>query len=359
MGRKEANKQPGTLPAAWYHDPAIFGRERDTIFARHWTPVARLAQLGSPGDFVTAEIAGRPIFVIRDRAGRINGFHNVCRHRAGPIVSAEAGRCDVLRCRYHGWVYGQDGRLVKAPGFAESREFERGNFDLFPLRTATWNDLVFAALDRDGGGLESWLGDIVEAARDFPPIAAMIFRREAVVEGNANWKAYGDNSVEGYHLPFVHKSLSRSLKEDRVDIDTYENGGFVGFKVQYGALGAGGKGRGFWIYKFPGVLLHFSEQAFNIERVVPIAPGRIRLIRWFWALETGPEGPDDEAEIEASIAVMHEDLGICEAVQRNLEAGVYSVGRLSPTAEKGTIFFQALVRAALDGAAHIPRASGR
>ncbi len=332
---------PETLPARWYHDPAVFARERELIFARHWTLLARLDQLARPGDFVRASLAGRPVFVIRGRDGGLKGFHNVCRHRAGPLVRADAGHCDVLRCGYHGWVYDHDGALVKAPNFIDDSGFDRGGFHLFPLRTALWNGLVFATLDDSAPDLEAWLGDIVAIAADFPALETMTFQREVVMEGQANWKTYGDNSVEGYHVTMVHKALDQALAPDSVTIEAYENGKFVGFDVRYGQ-GPRGSGRGFWIYQFPGLLLHFGADSLNIEQVIPEGPGTIRLVRWFWAL--GPGNPDAMAE---STQVMREDLAICEAVQRNLQAGVYRTGRLSPQAEPGTIFFQRLVREAL------------
>ena len=43
---------------------------------------------------------------------------------------------------------------------------------------------------------------------------------------------------------------------------------------------------------------------------------------------------------------MDEDVGICEAVQRNLESGIYDTGRLSAVKEPGTVYFQELVRRA-------------
>ena len=47
---------------------------------------------------------------------------------------------------------------------------------------------------------------------------------------------------------------------------------------------------------------------------------------------------------------MDEDLAICAEVQRNLEAGMYETGRLSPEKEPGTIFYQSLAREALEAA---------
>jgi choline monooxygenase len=66
-------------------------------------------------------------------------------------------------------------------------------------------------------------------------------------------------------------------------------------------------------------------------------------------------GESAAAEREAALAmcarVTEEDRRICEAVQRNLRAGVYRSGRLSPRHENGVFAFQQRVRAALDASA--------
>ena len=344
---------PETLPAAWYHDAAVFQRERQAIFARNWSLIGRLEKLARPGDYVAGEVAGYPVFVLRGRDGGLIGFHNVCRHRAGPVVRQAAGHCDVLRCAYHGWTYDLDGGLRKAPGFSPAADFDFADYGLLPLRVAQWNQLVFVCLDEVAPDLETWLGDILEIARGFPPLSAMTFAGADGTEGATNWKTYSDNAAEGYHLPFVHKSLSKAVARNQLDIAAYENGAFVGFDVRYQAPRGRDSGRGFWIYKFPGLLLHFGEASFNLERVVPLGPRRVRLDRWFWFPETADDAARQEAMADSS-AVMREDLAICEAVQRNLEAGIYQSGRLSPEREIGTLFFQRLVREALEAGGATP-----
>ena len=200
-----------TLPANWYHDEALFQRERRAIFARNWSLIGRGEQLPGPGDFVAGEVAGYPVFVVRGRGGEVKGFHNVCRHRAGPVVRQDRGHCDILRCAYHGWTYDLEGRLRKAPGFSADDDFDLADFGLLPVRVGLWNGLVFACLDGDTPELEHWLGAIVEIAAGFPPPGELEFFRADSLEGAANWKTYGDNSTEGYHLPFVHKSLTKAM----------------------------------------------------------------------------------------------------------------------------------------------------
>jgi choline monooxygenase len=93
-----------TLPAVAYHDPATYERERHAIFAREWQLAGFRAQLRGPGDFVAHDVAGWPLFVVLADDGELRAFHNVCRHRAGPVVTEPEGRCSTLVCQYHGWT---------------------------------------------------------------------------------------------------------------------------------------------------------------------------------------------------------------------------------------------------------------
>jgi len=341
-----------TLPAASYSEDAVFEREQELIFAKNWSVLARTDQLVRPGDYVSGEIGRFPVFVLRDPDGGLRGFHNVCRHRAGSLVKAGTGRCNLaygVRCRYHGWTYSVDGRLLEAPGFVTGAGFDPSARGLVPIRIESWHDIVFGCLDDEAPDLMSWLGDIPKIAEEFPIAAPLRFYREVVAEGDANWKAYGDNSAEGYHVPFVHTQLNQAVKA--CVLEPRENGKFVGFRIGYGPWGNHPASRGYWIYKFPCVLVHFSEYDFNVEQVYPLGPRRVRLVHWFWRPDDGaPQGWYDELA-EGWRATMAEDMGVCAEVQRNLDAGIYRSGVLSLEREPGTIFFQSLVREAMAAAA--------
>jgi choline monooxygenase len=302
-----------TLPAAWYADPQVFENERRRIFARHWHLLGRTSQLQGAGDYVTGEVAGLPVFAVVGRDGVLRAFHNVCRHRAGPLFTDEGGTCQALRCRYHGWLYGFDGALRSAPGFP----------------------------DADAPDLETWMGAVGELAAPFPAMSDFVFHGEKTYEGACDWKAYGDNSCEGYHLPFIHGELNKAVAS--CDIRTYEDGSFVGFHVGYS--GGVREAQGLWIYKFPAILLHFGVRSINVEQVEAVAPGRIRIRSLYWVPE-GEAAYGDAYRADSDL-VIGEDMGVCERVQANLEAGLYQGGKLSPEKEPGTVFFQRLVRDAL------------
>jgi choline monooxygenase len=116
-----------TLASRFYIDPAILEIERSRIFRRTWQLVGTLQQdcgevngikrtIADPETFFTADLAGEPIVVVRDKQGSLRAFSNVCRHRAGPIAQG-SGCKNVLRCGYHGIFRSQqDGHGAAAGG---------------------------------------------------------------------------------------------------------------------------------------------------------------------------------------------------------------------------------------------------
>ena len=89
-----------TLATALYRDPAAFYRERQGVFAAF---LGHESELPAIGDYLAGDIAGWPVVAVRGEDQAVRAFHNVCRHRAGPLVTDGAGTCGKeLTCRYHG-----------------------------------------------------------------------------------------------------------------------------------------------------------------------------------------------------------------------------------------------------------------
>src|SRR5438105_994920 len=102
-----------SLPARWYTDPAITDAEIHQIFRKSWNYIGPLAELATPGDYVTGYAGEVPVVVIRNEAG-LAGFVNVCRHRRHLVMKGR-GNAKVMQCMYHAWTYDLGGRLKGAP----------------------------------------------------------------------------------------------------------------------------------------------------------------------------------------------------------------------------------------------------
>jgi choline monooxygenase len=335
-----------TLPASMYRDPAVYERERRAVFAREWIVFARAEQLATAGTCVAGTIAGYPLVVVVDREGQMRGFHNVCRHRAGPLVDDGEGRASSFVCRYHGWSYDTAGRLLNARDFQTSAAdageagLDPEAFSLFPVRAERWRNLVFVNLDTDAPSLLSDLTAFFGEAEPFP-IESFHFGGELTHDLDCNWKTYVDNYLEGYHIPFVHPELNREIDARRYSVVVGDRYSRQSAPTRDGAVNAGR-----WLFRWPNLALNLYPNAMVVEQIQPTGPHSTR-IAYSYFFSDLDDLADDEV-VRISKTVIEEDRAIVEAVQRNLDAGVYERGRLSPRHEAGVAQFQRLVRAALE-----------
>lgn len=136
-----------TLPAGYYTDPAWFARETARIFRRLWLFVGRAEDTPTPGSYVTRQLAGAQVLVVRDGAGTLRAFHNVCRHRGTLLCSEPAGQVrGVIQCPYHSWTYRLDGRLHKAPHMDKVVGFRTEDWPLVEVPLEVWEGNVFLHL---------------------------------------------------------------------------------------------------------------------------------------------------------------------------------------------------------------------
>lgn len=332
-----------SLPATWYTDPALYQRERRAVFAREWQFVGAESRLAEGGDYIATEFAGYRVFVIRGRDGVLRGFHNVCRHRAGPLLADGGGRCEVLRCQYHGWVYDGEGRLRRTPDFGEAAGFDASQYGLFPVRVATWRGLVFVNLDLKAGPLEEALGDLVGETARYPLEQCRFVRDEVLDDIRCNWKTYTDNYVEGYHIPSVHPWLSAAIDCSR--FSTEGRGRTVVMRAPQKSASIYDSA---WLWRYPNMTLSAFRDGFNVSRILPVGHDRTRLIYSFFFADTSPAAmARHEETIARNIDIVREDYGICELTQANLDAGVYDRGPLSPRHEDGVAYFHTLLRQSL------------
>ena len=325
-----------TLPAEWYFGAERYERERSSIFANEWLWFTAAADVETPCTYVAQVYAGWPLMVVRGSDGALRGFHNVCRHRAGPLVDDGAGACANLVCQYHGWAYAFDGRLRSARDFGETLDPDA--LALHPVQVATWRGQVFVNLNAAAAPLEEDLADFFAEMSDFP-LEAMTLVRSSRHDLACNWKTYADNYLEGYHIPLLHPELNRQFDAKRYRVDLGDR-----YCRHRAPSRDGSPAAGRWLFRWPNLAMNIYGDSMNVEVIVPTGPETCSVS--YSHFFSDPGAPDIAEVIALADTVLAQDRRIVESVQRNLAAGIYEGGLLSPRHENGLLQFQDLVRAA-------------
>ena len=336
-----------TIPSAWYTDPRFHELDRLAVFARTWQYVADLSRLSAPGDVVVTEVAGEPIIVVRDKAGELHAFFNVCRHRGGPLALKDE-HCDMLICKYHGWTYRLDGMLRGVPHFNLVELFDKQDYGLTRVPLAQWEGLVFVHLGPQPEPIASTFAGIAERVAP-TRLGALQFVRQVEYDVRSNWKVYVDNFLEGYHVPYVHPELCSLYDYQNYVTEVHDR-----YSVQVGPLTGernvytAGGGDALYYFVFPNLMLNVVPGRLQLNVVVPTAPDRCRvLFRYYYADPAAPGTAERiEADVSFSDQVQQEDAEICERVQRGLGSRAYDRGRFSVRFEEGVYHFQQLLKRA-------------
>ena len=350
------------LPAVFYTDPAMSALDRRAIFDRGWQLLAHVCQLRDPGDHVVADFTGLPVIAVRGagdqgQAGEIRVFHNVCRHRAGPIASCDGRAAKSLRCRYHGWTYGLDGVLRSAPEMSGAADFDVADVQLPQLAVRVWQGLVFAAVD-DAHAIDfdAFVAGIDVRLGASRGLAHYGHHQRVGYDVACNWKVYVDNYLEGYHVPHIHPGLNKLL-----DYRSYVTETAQWHSFQFSPLanvgdspgdGLYGDGDALYYWLWPNTMLNILPGRLQTNRVVPMGVDRCRVEFDFYytADDSGEARARREADLAFSDEVQLEDLTICQDVQRGLASGSYQPGRLNPLRENAVHHFHELLRGAYRGA---------
>lgn len=339
------------LPARFYVDPCVATVDRDAIFARGWQLVAHVSQLRGVGDHAVVDLAGLPVITVRGGDGQVRVLHNVCRHRAGPIAQCDGLAAKSLRCRYHGWTYTLDGQLRSAPEMQGAAGFGMAAVRLPQLAVRIWQGLVFAAFDdATAPDFDAFVAGIDARLGADRGLAQYGGHHRVAYEIACNWKVYVDNFLEGYHVPFVHPGLNRLLdyRSYRTELSRWHS-------LQWSPLESDdalyGSGDALYYWLWPNTMLNILPGRLQTNRVVPLGVDRCQVVfDTYYAPDDSPEARARRgADIQFSDGVQHEDIGICEDVQRGMASGSYVPGRLNPLRETGVHHFHELLRAAYRG----------
>ena len=343
-----------TIPSSWYTSPEVAAAERRAVFGSTWQMIGRVEQVASPGAYLTVEVAGEPILVVRGDDGVLRAFFNVCRHRAAPILNEPCGTATRLRCRYHGWTYDLTGKLRGTPEFDGVTDFRKEDNGLVPVAVGTGGPFVWVHLDQPAEPVEEYMAPLPEWLQG--NIDNLVFASRVEYELACNWKVYVDNYLDGgYHVNTVHPALAGVL-----DYTGYRTTLYANASVQTSPMKPGdpddaatrtrtGTEAAYW-WVFPNFMLNAYAGVMDTNLVLPLGADRCKVVfDYYFRPDATPEFIKDSVAVAHQVQV--EDVGICEEVQRGLHSRSYTVGRFSVKREAGGYHFHRLLAAKLAFAA--------
>ena len=185
--------EPDRVHRDVYCDAEVFQLEMERLWARTWIYVGHDSQVPRPGDFITLDVAAKPLIMVRHTDGKVRVLMNRCAHKGTKVVYAPQGNAGkTFRCPYHAWTYRTDGTLLHVPlkeGYADTRH-EAG---LTPVAHETYRGFVFARL-QPGPGFRDYFGDSLSSIDN---LADRSPEGELEITGgclrylhNCNWKMF-------------------------------------------------------------------------------------------------------------------------------------------------------------------------
>jgi glycine betaine catabolism A len=353
-----------SLPRAAYVDEAFLDREREGLWWREWVAVGREEQLPEAGDFLSVDLAGERVIVVRTRAGGLSAHYDVCRHRGSRLTTAEqrpdpgtggapgpSGRFKgVIRCPYHSWCYELDGAVRNAPYLGEADAFDPEDFGLHPVALDTWGGWVFvnASPERVAAGhtLARQLGEIPARIARYP-LAGLRAARRIVYDVRANWKVIVENYNECYHCAGVHPELCRIVPAFRdrggSNLD-WDNGvpqaeGTFTFtltgvtdRAPFPGLDELERIRHKGELVYPNLMISLSADHVAAFTLVPKGPDRtLVVVDWLFHPDEMAKPAFDPADaVDFWDLVNRQDWAVCEGVQDGMTSRRFRFGWFAP-----------------------------
>jgi choline monooxygenase len=320
-----------TLSSEFYTDARYFEESRRKIFSRSWGFLGRVGELDDLNPFTLHEgFLNEPILLTKTN-GRLNCLSNVCTHR-GKILVETQSKASLIRCGYHGRRFDLDGKFLSMPEFEGVEGFPSEQDDLCKVPLGVLGGFAFASLEPIAT-LDEFIGDGSKLFAEFDlPGLKLVSRRGYDVA--AHWALYCENYLEGFHIPFVHRSLN-----EVVDYGTYRTDTFRYSSLQTG-FDADGRVAGQYLFVFPNLMFNFYEWGVSVNVVRPVSPGHCVVDFLTYVSDESKVGTGAGADLDR---VELEDEAVVESVQRGIRSRFYTHGRYSPTREQGTHHFHRLI----------------
>ncbi|WP_308286660.1 aromatic ring-hydroxylating oxygenase subunit alpha [Streptomyces griseorubiginosus] len=356
-----------TLSSRYYTDSAVFDAENERIFERQWYYVGRADDIPTPGRFLRRPVGRETVILVRGRDQVIRGFLNVCRHRGAQLCLTDTGDMGkAIRCPYHAWTYGLDGKLVTAPNWQAMDTMDRDAYGLHTVHVEQWEGLLWVNLAEQPTPLIDQLRPQIEARlADYSKFER--YRLGDLKVGGrveydvaANWKLIYENFQECYHCGTIHPELVRTIPE--FQSPTMGTGGYdpTGYAIADDLESFSLTGRTvlprlahllpeddrlyYGMVVRPNCFISLVSDHVIVHRFEPLAADRTRAVcEWLFPAEVVDAGDYDLDDAVALFSKVNEqDFAAAEWCQPNMSSRAYRKGGVLVPSEQTQIgvFYQ-------------------
>lgn len=345
-------KKAATLPTDFYTNPDIFEKIKEKIFAGSWQLVGddkdiQLTEHTLPFILLPGFL-NEPLVLTRDADDILHCMSNVCTHR-GNIVVKHSGKCKKLQCNYHGRRFKLDGTFEHMPEFNDAEDFPSPNDNLPKVELKQWNQFLFVSM-QPSFDFQDVINNMEERI-SWLPVKEFRFdaNRSKDYLVNANWALYCDNFLEGFHIPFIHPDLNRSLNYAKYGGENFK---YANLQIGYGSSGTecfkppanhpdfSEQVAAYYYWIFPNTMFNFYPWGLSINIVKPLSANlcKVSFLTYIY----------DETKLDSGAGAMldkveREDENVVESVQIGIKSRLYKKGRFSPSKEKGVHHFHVLI----------------
>lgn len=197
------------MPTSVYTSEEFLAEELEHVFGHDWFCAGRASSLAKAGDYLTLELAGQPIMVVRTSDGELQAQSNVCLHRMSTLLEGR-GNTRAIVCPYHAWTYELDGQLRGAPAMDKNESFCKKGMRLPVVQCEQWLGWIMVSLNPNATPVKEQLAEVESMVEDYDTTNY----EESFFETHlwdTNWKVLAENFMESYHLPVCHSGTIGGL----------------------------------------------------------------------------------------------------------------------------------------------------
>jgi choline monooxygenase len=351
-------RKASTLPSSFYTSEEFFTKSKEKIFANSWQLLCDTDELRMSGTLVPKTMLpgflDEPLLFSRDKSDNLHCVSNVCTHRGNILVEHTCTNTQI-RCRYHGRRFDLDGQFRHMPEFEDAECFPSEKDNLPKVPFARWFKFVFssltpfAPLDEFIGPMEKRLAFLQLNEFKLSPDRS----RDYLVK--AHWALYCENYLEGFHIPFIHESLTSVIDYNSYTTELHScsslqlalsKGGEDVFDLPSDSPDYGKQVSAYYFWIFPNMMFNFYPWGLSINIVKPMGLEltKVSFLTYIY----------DEKRLDAGAGSMldkveREDEVVVENVQKGIRSRLYDQGRYSPLRETGTHHFHRLIAERMNG----------